>query len=102
MSMLVENTKESNFGLGIVIQFMNTEFTNHLRTNGHKYQIDTSGHAVASADNDDDGWVASEGRLSSEKLMAPKSQAGSPARLSNVMALKCVGQALIRTRVSRA
>ena len=58
-----------------VVQLMNTEFTDHLRPNGHKNQIDTSGLAVASADDDDDdGWIASEGRRSSEKLMAPNSR----------------------------
>jgi len=66
---------------------MDTEFSNYLRTRGHKYQIDTSGYAVASAD--DVYW-------SSEKLIVPKFEAGSPARMSQSMAPKWVGQALIR------
>ena len=76
--------------LRAVIQFMNTEFSNHLRTNGHKYQIDPP--------INDDSWVSPEGRQSSEKLIIPRSQAGSPARMSNAMALQWVGQALIRSR----
>ncbi|KAL9126644.1 MAG: hypothetical protein Q9217_004334 [Psora testacea] len=81
--------------LRAVIQFMNTDFSNHLRTNGHKYQIDTSGHAVAAIDDD---WISPQGHRSSEKVILPKSQAGSPARMSNALALKWVGQALMRTR----
>lgn len=82
--------------LRAVIQFMNTEFSNHLRKKGHKYQIDTTGHAVDSIDGAASMLV--KGDQSSEGLIIPESQPGSPAPMSNAMALQWVGQALVRTR----
>jgi len=82
--------------LRAVIQFMNTNFSDHLRKGGHKYQVDTSGNAVASAE--DNEWVFPKGHRSLEKLIMPKPKVGSPARISNAIALKWVSQALIRTR----
>jgi len=82
--------------LRAVIQFMNTNFSNHLRTSGHKYQIDTSANAVAPASADD--RVSHGGHRPSDNLIIPKSEVGSPARISNATALKWVSQALTRTR----
>ncbi|KAL9118920.1 MAG: hypothetical protein Q9187_004527 [Circinaria calcarea] len=65
--------------LRAVVQFMNTEFSNNLRTNGHKYHFEMS---------EKPEWISSP----------PIVESGKPTKLSNSQALQWVNQALMRTR----
>ena len=72
-----------------VVQFMNTRFSNKLRTNGHKYHIDM-------ADMNEQPDIVHPSKGSSQK--SPHHDSLSPIKTSKRDALKWVGQVLIRTR----
>ena len=69
--------------LRAIVQLMNTEFSNALRTNGHKYHFDMS-------DKTDADLAA--------PVAAPTSKPRIPTKLSNSQALNWVSQVLMRTR----
>ena len=68
--------------LRAVVQLMNTEFSNTLRTTGHKYHFDMSDKTNGTDDT----------------LPAPIANVGRPTKLSNHQALDWVSHVLIRTR----
>ena len=73
------NSSASIRRLRAVVQLMNTEFSNKLRTNGHKYHFDLSDKADGNSP-------------------IPISKPGIPTKLSNSQALDWIGQVLMRTR----
>lgn len=78
--------------LRAAIQHMNAEFSNSIRTIGHKYQINRSSDAKINKLN---SFAASE---EEEEPILPDIKPGSPTRMSHAQALSWVSQALTRTR----
>ena len=79
--------------LRAAVQYMNTGFSDVLRTNGHKYQIAQKGAtpvevAIPSESPPEEGAT----------VVSTISQPGEPTKLSSSEALKWVEQVLVRTR----
>ncbi|MCJ1404013.1 hypothetical protein MMC11_007237 [Xylographa trunciseda] len=87
------SSPNTNRRLRATIQYMNTVFTNALRTNGHKYHIMGKGIPINEA-------TSSIGVLSDEETEGglPISELESPKKLSSSQALKWVEQVLVKTR----